>query len=196
MRSQIMGHGVRKARLLVGTALLVAFVAGCGRKTADQTLDKALKDMGASRATLGAFSGTVSIDGRPPGNKGLVRLLVILWNQDKPPGPKDQPPFVPCDEEGNFEFSTYHAGDGVAVGKYVICFAQLKGSLTFGGGQRGWHGPDLLHNLYNDPEKNKDNKELVVEITPEGKTDWNLNLDIAGKEPVNDPGPNSFTAMR
>jgi hypothetical protein len=93
---------------------------------------------------------------------------------------------------GKFEFTTYIKGDGVAPGSYIVCFVELqKPSLN----ADGWLGPDRLKNLYNDPEKNKDNSEFVVEVPSPGKTDWNFNLQIAGKDPVSNPGPNAITEL-
>jgi len=39
-------------------------------------------------------------------------------------------------------------------------------------------------------------KNLVVSVTGPGKTDYNFNLDIAGKDPVAAPGPNAVTEFR
>jgi hypothetical protein len=191
------GNAVRTSGLPAVVALLGLFVGGCGSgtQTADQALNKALETSGTTREGVGKFAGIVTIDGKPPGDMGFVRTLVILWDSKKPPTAKTPPAYVTCDEGGKFEFSTYGQGDGVPLGTYVVCFAQLKGGLRLGGGERGWQGPDQLKNLYNDPDKNKEIKEFVVEIMSPGKTDWDFNLQVSGKEPVTAPGPNAFTTV-
>jgi len=189
---------VRKLGLPAAVALLCLFVGGCGNggtQTADQALNKALETSGGTKQGLGKFAGIVTIDGKPPGNMGFVRTLVILSDPKKPPTSKTQPAYVPCDEDGKFEFTTYAKGDGVPTGSYVVCFAQLKGGLRLGGGERGWLGPDEFKNLYNDPDKNKDITQFVVDISSPGKTDWDFSLQVSGKEAVAAPGPNAFTAL-
>jgi hypothetical protein len=190
-------NAVRRPGLPAAVALLGLFVGGCGTgtPTADQALNKALETTGGTKQGVGKFAGIVTIDGKPPGNMGFVRTLVILWDRQKPPTSKAPAPFAACDEEGKFEFTTYDKADGVPAGSYVVCFAQLQGGIRLGGGKRGWDGPDQLKNLYNDPDKNKDEKQFVVEITSPGKTDWDFNLEVTGKEPVTNPGPNAFTEL-
>jgi hypothetical protein len=191
------GSVVRTSGFIAAVALLGLFVGGCGKgtQTADQSLDKALATTGGTRQGVGKFSGIVTIDGKPPGEMGFVRTLVILWDPKTSPTSKTPPAYVTCDEGGKFEFTTYGQGDGVPVGKYVVCFAQLKGGIRLTGAARGWQGPDQLKNLYNDPDKNKDIPEFEVEITSPGKTDWAFNLQVSGKEAVANPGPNAFTEL-
>jgi hypothetical protein len=190
-------NAVRTSGLLAAVALLGLFLGGCGSgtQTADQALNKALETTGGAKENVGKFAGIVTIDGKPPGSMGFVRTLVILWDPQKSATAKTPPAYVPCGEDGKFEFNTYGPGDGVPTGSYVLCFAQLKAGLGLGGRERGWKGPDQLKNLYNDPDKNKDNKEFVVDISSPGKTDWDFNLEVTGKEAVANPGPNAFTAI-
>jgi hypothetical protein len=182
-------------RLPLGLLLLSVAAAGCsgGTQSADVALNKAISATGASKGGVAKFAGKVTIDGKPPGNMGRVRTLVILWDPKSTKGNK-MPAYVACAEDGQFEFTTYDTGDGVTPGNYVVCFLQLPGSFRFGGAS-GWHGDDGLKNLYNDPDKNKDNKEFAVEIAPPGKADWQFNLDLANKEP-GAPGPNSITQLK
>jgi hypothetical protein len=185
-----------KSGLPAAVALLGLFVVGCnsGTPSADQALNKSLETTGATKQNLGKFSGIVTVDGKPPENAGLSRIFVILCDPKKPSKSNTSPPYAACDEGGKFEFTTYHDGDGVPTGSYVVCFAQLEGGLRLGG-KRGLRGPDHLKNLYNDPDKNKDVKEFQVEVTSPGKVDWDFNLQVSGKEPVPTPGPNAFTEL-
>ena len=123
----------------------------------------------------------------------MSRVLVVLWNTKTPP--KGNPPYAPCDPDGDFEFHTYDKGDGVPVGNYVVCFVQLEGGMRIGG-PRGWRGPDQLKGLYSDPDKNKDDKDFVVDLAAPGKTNWQFDLKIDGKEPVANPGPNAIKELR
>jgi hypothetical protein len=200
-RRMFFGMDDRLARgfgMPAAVALLGLTISGCGGGTqsADQALNKAIETSGSTKQNVAKFSGTVTIDGKPPGEMGFVRTIVILWDKQKPPTVKTPPLFVATDDAGKFDFTTYAAGDGISPGTYVVCFAQLKGGLRLGGARRGWEGPDQLKNLYNDPDKNKDEKQFVVEISPPGKSDWTFNLEVAGKEPVATPGPNSFVELR
>jgi hypothetical protein len=169
---------------------LIAF-SGCPGSThgtREDELQQAAK--GAKQATVGKVSGHVSIDGQPP-EKGTT-LFVILNDADHLALPKTGPAHVAtCDADGNFSFTSYAKGDGVAVGKYIITFAQLH--LPQGGGRkpmgrgsfsREFVGPDGLKNLYNDPEKNKAEKDFNIEVTAPGKSDYDFNLSIAGKNGV------------
>jgi hypothetical protein len=179
-------------------ALLAIVAGGCtggSSQSSEKALQTAFKTTGGSKQAVAKFSGTVTIDGKPLGDEGLTRVLVILTDPTKPVDPKKPALYVPCSEDGKFEFTTYEKGDGVPPGHYVVCFTQLKGSFRFGGGG-GWHGPDGLKNLYNDPDKNKDNKEFAIEITAPGKTDWTFNLETTSKEAVTSPGPHAFTDLR
>jgi hypothetical protein len=55
--------------------------------------------------------------------------------------------------------------------------------------------PDGLSNLYDDPDQNSQNKDLVVELTAPGKTNFLFNLETAGKDPVTTPGPHAVTKI-
>ena len=62
------------------------------------------------------------------------------------------------------------------------------------GGAVPYRGPDGLKNLYNDPDKNKDIKEFVVEVTEPGRTDYEFSLSAAGKDTAT-PGPHSVKSL-
>jgi hypothetical protein len=187
-----------KTSLMCGLSGVVALVSlvlgGCGSQSSAQALSRALAAAGAKQETCARFAGTVKIDGLPPGDMGVTRTLVVLWNTKAPP--KGMPPFAPCDPDGYFEFHTYDKADGIAAGNYVVCFVQLQGGMRLGDAARGWRGPDKLNNLYSDPDKNKEDKDLVVDITPPGKTSWEFNLHVDGKEPVENPGPHAIKELR
>jgi hypothetical protein len=100
-------------------------------------------------------------------------------------------------ENGSFEFMTYFPGDGVPLGKYIVGFVALHAVQKAGGpvgGPAPYRGPDGLKNLYNNPDKNKDIKEFVVEVTQPGRTDYEFNLTVAGKDP-GVTGPHSVKSM-
>ncbi len=96
-----------------------------------------------------------------------------------------------CDKEGYFAFSSYESGDGVPPGTYVVLFGQFN----MGGGLGHFDPPDLMHNLYNDPEKNAATPEFTVTVTAPGKSDYAFNLALAGKEPIDQPGPTAVTKL-
>ena len=185
----------RMNRLPAAFLLLSMVAAGCSgaSQSADQALGNALQATGGTKGGVAKFSGKVTIDGKEPGAMGRVRTLVILWDRKSTKG-NANPPYVACTEDGHFEFTTYDAGDGVTPGSYIVCFLQLPGSFRFGGNS-GWRGEDGLKNLFNDPDTNKENKQFIVDIAPPGKTDWEFNLEIAGKEP-GAPAPNSVTQLK
>jgi hypothetical protein len=57
-------------------------------------------------------------------------------------------------------------------------------------------GPDELKNLYNDPEKNKNDAAFLVDVQPPGRTDYQFDLSVAGKDPVIKPGPHAVTWVK
>jgi hypothetical protein len=176
--------------LLTALAVLSLLPAGCNNTESSQAaLDAQLKALNAQRATLGKFAGKVTIDGQPPAiNRGEV-LLVILYDQTHPDKNKS-PLYTACKKDGSFTFYTYTAGDGAPVGSYVVLFAELHPSR-----QKGLVQPDGLKNLYDDPDKNAQNKDFLVTLAEPGKTDYDFNLDLAGKDPAT-PGPHAVTEIR
>jgi len=183
----------------VGFFVLVIALPGCTRqKTAKEAVDQWFKsNPDAKRFNVARFAGTVTIDGLPPQRKSDSRLFILL--NDPQHLEKLPTRYMEVAEDGRFAFMTYLAGDGVPAGKYVVEFAQLSvprgGTLRRGGGiARIYRGPDGLKNLYNDPEKNKDIKEFLVDLTEPGSDDYQFNLTVAGKEPAS-PGRYSATVV-
>ncbi len=85
------------------------------------------------------------------------------------------------------------------LGKYIIGFVALRLGTKGNGagpasGPQPYRGPDGLKNLYNDPDKNKDIAEFVVEVTQPGRTDYDFSLSAAGKE-ARKPGPHAVKAL-
>jgi hypothetical protein len=143
----------------------------------------------------------VTIDGLPPEKKPAARLFILL--NDPQHLEKLPTRFMEVADDGTFNFMTYLAGDGVPVGTYVVEFVQLRfprgarqgGQRGGGGVTRVYRGPDGLKNLYNDPEKNKDIKDFVVEVTEPGRTDYQFNLSVAGRDPVANLGKYAVTVV-
>jgi hypothetical protein len=186
-------------KCLVGFFVLISALPGCTRQnTAKEAVDQWFKsNPEAKRFTVAPFAGTVTIDGLLPERKSDSHLFILL--NDPQHLEKLPTRYMEVADDGRFGFMTYLAGDGVPVGKYVVEFAQLSvprgGTLRRGGGiARIYRGPDGLKNLYNDPEKNKDIKEFLVDVTEPGRDDYQFNLSVAGKEPAS-PGKYSATVV-
>jgi hypothetical protein len=179
-------HGVTAT--LVVAALMIA---GCGRReSADESLDRALKETNKTRDVTAKFAGKVTIDGQRPDLQRGQSLVVMLYDPQKPPPNRQtMPRTARCRPDGSFAFNTYGTDDGVPVGNYIILFAILKPAKT------GFHGPDGLKNLYNDPDKNDKIADYHLDLKPPGKSDWAFDLAVAGKEPVTSPGPHAATGI-
>ncbi len=186
---------------------LVAAAAISGCNQASSTRQDQLEQTAKlpNKMSVAKFAGHVTIDGQAPSPDAGTVFVILTDPQHVVPGGKAQ---TACDDQGNFAFTTYVQGDGAPTGKYVVTFVQLKpdtgGSNARGGGRRmgglsmtrDYGGEDGLKNLYNDPDKNKDNPKFNVEITDPGKTDYDFNLEVAGKEPVKTAGPNAALKMK
>jgi hypothetical protein len=177
------------------TALNCAILAtglgfsGCGHHSSDQALDAQLQALNLQKVKLAKFAGTVTVDGQPPSSEGGEPLLVMLYNRKEPV--KNKPPLaVDCRKDGSFEFYTYVPGDGVPEGSYVVLFAQLSGAAASGRSQ-----PDALKNLYNDPDKNAQDQDFVVELKSPGKSNYAFDLKVALEDPGK-PGPHAVTEFR
>jgi hypothetical protein len=169
-------------------ALLPFLMTGCGgSQSADQTLKARLADSNSQAAEIATFSGTVTIDRSPPELKPDESLMIMLYDTKHPPPAKQLPIATRCGKDGHFEFTTYTRGDGVPVGSYKVLFAAFK----FNPLGRGSNSPDALKNLYNDP----DTTPFQVDLTRPGKTDWNFDLEIAGKEANTSPGQRAITRL-
>jgi hypothetical protein len=190
----------RLLRSLAFLCLTAAALQGCNSHSTEQeTVDAWFKNNpDLKRIPVAAVSGHLSIDGQAA-PKG-TRVYVILNDFEHPEIPDKEGPkqFTHCDPEGNFTFKTYVTGDGVPCGKYVatfVCFRSVTKRNGKGGGfggvspnrQRQYAGPDELKNLYSDPKKNKSDPNLVLNVQSPGRTDYEFNLSVAGKDPVVTP---------
>jgi hypothetical protein len=182
----------------------MAALSGCnqaGGPRSDQVEQVALLP---NKASVAKFAGHVSVDGQPP-SRDNGTLFVVLNDPAHPvAGGKAS---TSCNEQGDFVFTTYLPADGVATGKYVVTFTQFKLDRGQSGGGHGrrlagpsmsrdYVGPDGLQNLYNDPDKNKDDPKFVVEVAAPGRSDYEFNLEVAGKQPVKAPATYAATRLR
>jgi hypothetical protein len=160
--------------------LVLAAVAGCsGRQSTEARIQKALAGAGAKATSLFPLAGTVTIDGIPP--KDRKSLVAVLYDPQKP---DEEPPFTLVRDDGHFNFTE----DGVEPGHYVLAFAVLKRN------RRSFTGPDKLNNLYNDPDMNaKTHPEFVIDHLAPGKTNYDFNLEVVGRDPVPSAGPHAIT---
>jgi hypothetical protein len=176
---------------VVVSLVAASALSGCtgnSHAVREDELQQAAK--GAKQKPVAKVAGHVSIDGQPPDKD--TKLFVILNDPAHLAIPKEGPAYAAaCDSEGNFTFTSYLHGDGAPPGKYVVTFAQLhtaKSSGPHGMGRgmitRDYVGPDGLKNLYSDPEKNKNEKEFNIDVAEPGKSDYDFNLSIAGKDSV------------
>jgi hypothetical protein len=176
---------------LAGLVALTSLNAGCGsHQTSQQALDAQLQSLHQEKANLGKFAGKVTIDGSRPQLDRNKRLFVMLYDQNHKD--KSKPPLLAqCNADGSFSFYSYTANDGVPLGTYIVLFAEFTQSRA-----KGLVQPDGLKNLYNDPDKNMHDNNFVVAVTQPGKSNYEFNLYLAGKEPVTSPGPNAITEIR
>jgi hypothetical protein len=179
-------------KCLLAFLVLAAALPGCSeKKSGKEAVDQYFKsNPDAKRATLARFAGNVTVDGQPPEKTSDTKLFVLL---NDPQNLQKLPPrYTEVNADGSFEFMTYLAGDGVPVGKYIVEFAQLQlpreRGRHGGGVARNYVGPDKLKNLYNNPEKNKDIPEFLVDVAEPGRTDYQFNLSVAGKDAITTPG--------
>jgi hypothetical protein len=178
--------------------ILATTLSGCsGQRSAKDAEEQFYKDNPkATRKPVAKFAGIVTVDGLPPSNKDgyLFILLNDFEHPTRMPGHQAR-----CNEDGTFSFMTYVGGDGVPPGTYIVEFVQLQ--VPRGGRQRNtapartYVEPDHLNNLYNDPDKNKSDPNLVVEVKEPGSTDHQFNVELAGKPPVATPGPLAITKL-
>jgi hypothetical protein len=204
--------GRRPCRLRFGVAAALFFAAaasGCNsQRSGNQALDDQFKDNPQFKKTAVAkFAGTVPVDGQPPAKEWKLYVILTDAQHLDENAHADKPRLcAPCDSEGKFAFGTYDKADGVAVGKYVVTFVELHAPVakTFGGKSRGavsmgarpsYLGPDELKNLYNDPDKNKDEPTFNVDLQPPGKDNYTFDLAVAGKETA-PAGPNAVTKIK
>jgi hypothetical protein len=114
----------------------------------------------------------------------------VLFDRAKSDLPVNQRPIAECNPQGEFTFNTYGNGDGVKAGQYVVAIAELPVESREGADSRGL---DELKNHYNDPDKNAERPEFVIDHKSPGKTDYQFDLKIAGEDPVTSPAPRAVT---
>jgi len=188
-------------------SLTATALAGCNRmQTEEEAVNQYYKNNQGpqpARVPVAKLAGRVSVDGLPPAQN--AHLFVVLYDPQHLEKPVDAPRVMTqCDAEGNFAFTTYVAGDGVPYGKYVVGFVELRrpvpargrGLGARAGRQQEFVGPDELKNLYNDPDKNKDNPSFVLNVEAPGHSDYDFNLTLAGKEPVAKAGEYAVTRIK
>jgi hypothetical protein len=174
--------------LIAASGLLVA--SGCfGSTSANQALNNALATAGQQMEKVYPLEGHVMIDDLPPKLEKHQALVVMLNDPQKLDAPPVTRKYVETTASGDFWFSTYEPKDGVKPGKYILTFAILRERGKF-----GLIGPDKLNNLYNDPDKNATIAEFTIDHKAPGKSDYSINLEIAGKEPAT-PGPHAITSV-
>ena len=175
--------------ILAGLAVLAT--SGCGRSSAEQRLGVQLKAANATKHDVSPLAGKVLVDGLPARTvSSSQRTVVVLFDRTKADLPVNQRPIAECNPQGEFTFSTYGNGDGVKVGQYVVAIAQLPVESREGPDSRGL---DELKNRYNDPDKNAERPEFVIDHKSPGKTDYQFELKVAGEEPVTSPAPRAVT---
>jgi hypothetical protein len=170
-------------------ALTCLLAVGCGQ-SAEQSLNQAMAQAGKSKENVYPLAGKVTVDGQPPKFPGpAYRLVVVLNDPDKPDTPTIKKPHVEAGKDGSFAFSTYKANDGIRPGKYVVTFGIFRNRSKL-----GLVPPDELHNLYSDPDANAKIPEFVIDHKAPGKTDYDFNLQVAGKEPA-ELGPHALNGV-
>src|ERR1700722_4250271 len=131
---------------LIG-ALALSVGAGCFGQS---RLDKAIVQAGMSKETVYPLAGKVTVDWLPPALERRETLVAMLNDPQKLDRPVPEKAYTVVDPKtGAFAFTTYASRDGIKAGNYILTFAVLSSK-----GKIGLVGPDKLHNLYNDPDKN------------------------------------------
>jgi hypothetical protein len=158
-------------------------------------VDDLLKASGQSKKEVVPLSGTLTIDGHAPDADGKAdfkhRIVLVAHSADNLDAPLSGLAKATCKPNGEFAFSMYGGDkDGLPSGKYVLTIAKLLFER-----KKGYVGPDRLKNLYNDPEKNAKIPEFVIDLQPPGKTDYVIDLQVEGRDPVT-PGPKAVTTLR
>jgi hypothetical protein len=177
---------------LPAVAGLSFLLAGCHESTSGEQLKTQMKEMNLTQKATAQFAGTVTIDGKPPKDALKDGLFIMMYDPNKPPKEGATPlKAIVNRDTGRFVFTTYSQGDGVPEGNYIVHFVALKHTIF--GKAPGFHEPDGLHNLYNDPDKNAQDPQFKLDITKPGKTDYLFDLKLEGKEPVSTPGEHAVT---
>jgi hypothetical protein len=168
-----------------------SLLAGCG-KTSSQSMDGQLHEMNLTQKSTAKFAGTVTIDGKPPADSIKNGLFILAYDPKNPPHNNAPPLKTIVDRTtGHFEFTTYSHGDGLPEGSYIVLFVALHNTIF--GKNPGFHGPDSLKNLYNDPDVNAKNPTFNITVSRPGKTDYSFDLKLQGQEPAAGSGEHAVT---
>lgn len=181
--------------LFCGSALAIASIClGCGASSPADRI-KIQEELSGKKAPKAyPLGGRVTIDGQPPSAflstlPGKPVLEVMLYDLDNPKAPPRNWPSMPADADGHFEYSFEGIGDGRPAGNYVFVFAVLNDRK-----KKGKVGPDQLKNLYNDPEKNEKDPRFKIHHEAPGKSDYSIDLAIAGQS-EGTTGPKSVVQL-
>jgi hypothetical protein len=183
MAARFEGPATRSRKWIPALAVCCVVCIGCGRSKAERE-EQAFRDAGVQKVDVAPVAGVVTVDGSAP----AAFTLVMLWDPKKPDAGVLR---AICDSEGRFEFTSYKRGDGVPPGTYVVLFARFNMARRLG----DFEPPDLMHNLYNDPDKNTSNPDFQITVGSPGKTDYQFNLNVEGVPPAT-PGPHAVTELR
>jgi hypothetical protein len=183
------------ASVAIGTlaGCLLCGVSGCNSSLSSaQRVQQELGAIGKQQAEVLPFAGKVLVDGLPPKPKTPTsKVVVVLFNRAKPDLRLIRRPYAACNSQGEFSFTTYVPKDGLEAGEYVVAIAELSWRPK---GDR-FSGPDAFENLYNDPDTNEKDQQFTVKHASRGKTDYEFDLKIAGREPPSKPGPRAVTQI-
>lgn len=123
---------MNRALCLLSVVPLLFSVTGCG-------------DAPPPRKELQKVSGTILIDGRPPGSPVQIQCHNVAGMDNAMPTISQGL----TDVLGNFELSTYESGDGIPPGDYVLTFTWK----AFNAISNSFGGPDQLNGRYEDKDK-------------------------------------------
>jgi hypothetical protein len=189
MSATVRGRFTRSlARLsAIAAACLCVVGAGCTRTpNSAERLKAAYESSGMTQVTVYPLAGTVTVDHAAPTFKSRRELIVVMaYDTAKSDKPVTENAFVTVLTDGSFAFPD----GGLPPGKYVMLFAQLQLNK-----REGWHGPDALKNLYNDPDVNSKKAEFLIEHQAPGKTDYVFDLSVAGQTAAQ-PGPKALVHL-
>jgi hypothetical protein len=185
---------------------LVAAFQGCGSDGSerDRIAEQQAKERGFKPEDFTKLAGRVTVDGQPPAeDMSLVVILNDPEHLDATANGKKPKLFAVCDAQGKFALMP-------KPGKYIVTFVELHpgdpridakpagrgrgpGGRMRGGGTL--QPPDELKNLYNDPDKNAKEDKFKLDLKLTGQEDYQIDLALAGKEPVDTPGPHAVTQL-
>ncbi len=170
---------------VVAPCIVLLAVVGCNKSGSNaERMKTAYENAGMKPMSVYPLAGTLSVDNQPPAGPKSKRwaIVVMAYDASKPDQPARGQAFVTAKSDGSFTF-----GEGLPPGKYVMLFAGLEFNK-----RKGWHGPDLLKNLYSDPDVNAKKTQFLIEVPP-AKTDCAFNLSVVGEAPLAKPGPKALT---